>query len=113
MAELRCGACGSDTFEALSEPGFFRCHNCGAGSTVRLVPGAMGAGVRLMGPGPRKIEVIKVVRSHTGLGLKEAKDLVDASERSPQMLSLPPGSASTVDRYASDLEQAGAAIQRG
>jgi len=31
--------------------------------------------------GPNKIPVIKVVRELTGLGLKEAKDLVDASPR--------------------------------
>jgi large subunit ribosomal protein L7/L12 len=33
--------------------------------------------VILMGPGAEKIKVIKVVREITGLGLKEAKDLVD------------------------------------
>ena len=31
--------------------------------------------------GPNKIPVIKVVRELTGLGLKEAKDLVDGSPR--------------------------------
>ena len=31
--------------------------------------------------GPNKIPVIKVVRELTGLGLKEAKDLVDASPK--------------------------------
>jgi large subunit ribosomal protein L7/L12 len=31
--------------------------------------------------GPKKIQVIKVVRELTGLGLKEAKDLVDASPK--------------------------------
>lgn len=33
--------------------------------------------VMLMGAGDKKIQVIKVVRELTGLGLKEAKDLVD------------------------------------
>jgi large subunit ribosomal protein L7/L12 len=33
--------------------------------------------VMLMGVGDKKIQVIKVVRELTGLGLKEAKDLVD------------------------------------
>ena len=33
--------------------------------------------VVLKGPGPNKIQVIKVVREITGLGLKEAKGLVD------------------------------------
>jgi large subunit ribosomal protein L7/L12 len=35
--------------------------------------------VVLTGPGPGKIGVIKVVRAVTGLGLKEAKDLVDSA----------------------------------
>ena len=34
--------------------------------------------VVLKGPGPKKIQVIKAVREITGLGLKEAKGLVDA-----------------------------------
>ena len=35
--------------------------------------------VNLDGVGDKKIQVIKVVRQITGLGLKEAKDLVDAA----------------------------------
>ncbi len=37
--------------------------------------------VMLMGAGPNKINVIKVVRELTGLGLKEAKDLVDGAPK--------------------------------
>lgn len=37
--------------------------------------------VVLKGYGPKKIEVIKVVRKVTGLGLKEAKELVDGAPR--------------------------------
>jgi large subunit ribosomal protein L7/L12 len=33
----------------------------------------------LVDAGPKKIQVIKIVREATGLGLKEAKDLVDAA----------------------------------
>jgi len=40
----------------------------------------------LAAPGEKKIEVIKVVRDITGKGLKESKDLVDASAASPQMI---------------------------
>ena len=40
----------------------------------------------LTAPGDKKIEVIKVVRDVTGKGLKEAKDLVDASASGPQMV---------------------------
>ncbi|HMX43734.1 MAG TPA: 50S ribosomal protein L7/L12, partial [Elusimicrobiota bacterium] len=35
----------------------------------------------LMGAGAAKINVIKVVRELTGLGLKEAKDLVEAAPK--------------------------------
>jgi large subunit ribosomal protein L7/L12 len=52
-------------------------------------PGADGAGeeesstvdVVLTGPGEKKIGVIKVVRAATGLGLKEAKALVDEAPK--------------------------------
>ena len=55
--------------------------------------GAMGGGaavaeeqteftVMLTGAGDKKIQVIKVVRELTGLGLKEAKDLVDGAPKS-------------------------------
>ena len=53
-------------------------------------PGGDGAGaeeasstvdVVLTGPGDKKIQVIKVVRAATGLGLKEAKALVDEAPK--------------------------------
>jgi large subunit ribosomal protein L7/L12 len=37
--------------------------------------------VMLMAAGEKKVEVIKVVRAITGLGLKEAKDLVDGAPK--------------------------------
>ena len=37
--------------------------------------------VELTDVGPNKVKVIKVVREVTGLGLKEAKDLVDAAPK--------------------------------
>ncbi len=37
--------------------------------------------VKLMAAGDKKIQVIKVVREVTGLGLKEAKDLVDGAPK--------------------------------
>ena len=37
--------------------------------------------VLLAGAGDKKIQVIKVVRELTGLGLKEAKDLVDGAPK--------------------------------
>jgi large subunit ribosomal protein L7/L12 len=37
--------------------------------------------VQLLAAGEKKVEVIKVVRAATGLGLKEAKDLVDGAPK--------------------------------
>ena len=59
---------------------------------VAAAPGAGGAAaapvaeqdeftVMLTGSGDKKIQVIKVVRELTGLGLKEAKDLVDGAPK--------------------------------
>lgn len=57
---------------------------------VAVAPGAGGAGaaeekteftVELTDAGANKINVIKVVREITGLGLKEAKDLVEAAPK--------------------------------
>ena len=42
--------------------------------------------VVLSSVGPKKIEVIKIVRDVTGKGLKESKDLVDAAATSPQVI---------------------------
>ena len=61
-----------------------------AGVVVAAAPGAAAAGeektefnVELTEVGPNKVKVIKVVRELTGLGLKEAKDLVD---NAPKMI---------------------------
>ncbi len=42
--------------------------------------------VILTSAGDKKIEVIKVVRDMIGKGLKEAKDMVDAAAKEPQMI---------------------------
>jgi large subunit ribosomal protein L7/L12 len=42
--------------------------------------------VVLTSVGPKKIEVIKIVRDVTGKGLKESKDLVDAVASAPQVI---------------------------
>jgi large subunit ribosomal protein L7/L12 len=49
------------------------------GSAPSAMPLAGGSGVFLVDPGRNKIAVIKAVREATGLGLKEAKDLVEAA----------------------------------
>lgn len=42
--------------------------------------------IELVNPGEKKIEAIKIVRDLTQKGLKEAKDLVDATASGPQMV---------------------------
>jgi large subunit ribosomal protein L7/L12 len=63
--------------------------------------------VVLQGPGERKIQVIKVVRAATGLGLKEAKALVDEAPN-PVKEAL---SREDADALKAQLEEAGAAVE--
>lgn len=58
----------------------------GAAPAAEAVEEKSSFNVILAGPGDKKIEVIKVVRDVMGAGLKEAKDLVDASATGPQVL---------------------------
>ena len=51
----------------------------GAGGAAAVVEEQTEFSVILMAAGAKKIQVIKVVRELTGLGLKEAKDLVDGA----------------------------------
>jgi large subunit ribosomal protein L7/L12 len=63
--------------------------------------------VVLTGPGDKKIQVIKVVRAITGLGLKEAKDLVDGAPN-----AVKEGVAQEeADSIKSQLEEAGASVE--
>ena len=63
--------------------------------------------VILNGPGDRKIEVIKVVRAITGLGLKEAKDLVDGAPNAVKE-GVPREEA---DAVLAQLQEAGASAE--
>jgi large subunit ribosomal protein L7/L12 len=63
--------------------------------------------VVLAGPGDKKIQVIKVVRAITGLGLKEAKDLVDGAPN-PVKEGV---NRDEADSIKSQLEEAGAAVE--
>jgi len=63
--------------------------------------------VVLTGPGDKKIQVIKVVRAVTGLGLKEAKDLVDSAPK-PVKEGVAQEEA---DSVKSQLEEAGASVE--
>ena len=84
------------------------------------MPGAAGAAggaaaaeektefdVMLMAAGDKKIQVIKVVRELTGLGLKEAKDLVDGAPK-PVKEKIAKAEA---DDMKKKLEEQGATVQ--
>jgi len=88
---------------------------------VAALPGAAGAAagggaaaeeqtefdVMLMAAGEKKIQVIKVVRELTGLGLKEAKDLVDGAPK-PVKEKVTKAEA---DDMKKKLEEQGAQVQ--
>ena len=62
--------------------------------------------VNLEGAGDKKIQVIKVVRAVTGLGLKEAKDLVDGAPS-----AVKEGVAKEeAEQIQAQLEEAGASV---
>jgi large subunit ribosomal protein L7/L12 len=63
--------------------------------------------VVLAGAGDKKIQVIKVVRAITGLGLKEAKDLVDGAPN-PVKEGIARDEAESIK---SQLEEAGASVE--
>jgi large subunit ribosomal protein L7/L12 len=63
--------------------------------------------VVLTGAGDKKIQVIKVVRAVTGLGLKEAKDLVDGAPN-PVKEGVAKEEA---DSIKAQLEEAGASVE--
>jgi large subunit ribosomal protein L7/L12 len=85
---------------------------------VAAAPGAPAAGdgaaaeekdsfdVVLTGAGDKKIQVIKVVRAATGLGLKEAKDLVDGAPSTVKEAL----AKDEADKLKAELEEAGAGV---
>ncbi|WP_299238228.1 50S ribosomal protein L7/L12 [Sulfurihydrogenibium sp.] len=91
-----------------------------AAAMVAAVPAAGGAAgaaapveektefdVILKSPGANKINVIKVVREITGLGLKEAKDLVDGAPK-PVKEGV---SKEEAEQIKKKLEEAGATVE--
>jgi len=89
----------------------------GVSAAAGVVVAAAGAGaaaeeektefdVELTEVGPNKVKVIKVVREATGLGLKEAKDLVDGA---PKVLKEAADKA-TADDIKAKLEAEGAKV---
>jgi large subunit ribosomal protein L7/L12 len=63
--------------------------------------------VVLMGAGEKKIEVIKEVRALTGLGLKEAKDLVEGAPKNVKEGV----SKDEAEKVKAQLEKAGAKVE--
>ena len=89
-----------------------------AAAAVAAAPAAGGAGaaaveektefaVVLKAAGEKKVEVIKVVRAITSLGLKEAKDLVEGA---PQTVK-EGVSKDDAAKFKKDLEAAGASVE--
>lgn len=87
-----------------------------AAAAVAATPGAAGAAeaeektsfdVLLKSFGSAKLQVVKAVKEHCGLGLKEAKDIVDAA---PATLKEGVDKA-TADAMKAALEEAGAEVE--
>lgn len=89
-----------------------------AAAPVVVAGGAAGGGeaqaeekdefdVILTGAGDKKIQVIKVVRELTSLGLKEAKDLVDGTPK-PVLEKV---NKETAEKAAESLKGAGASVE--
>ncbi|HJW01821.1 MAG TPA: 50S ribosomal protein L7/L12 [Azospira sp.] len=89
-----------------------------AAAMAVAAPGAAGAGaaaaeeqteftVILAAAGDKKVEVIKVVRAATGLGLKEAKDVVDGAPKAVKEGI----SKADAEALKKQLEEAGAKVE--
>jgi len=63
--------------------------------------------VVLKAAGEKKVEVIKAVRAITGLGLKEAKDLVEGAPQTVKEAV----SKEESEKYKKELEAAGASVE--
>jgi large subunit ribosomal protein L7/L12 len=79
----------------------------GGGVPVEAAEEKTSFDVVLTGAGQQKIQVIKVVRAVTGLGLKEAKDLVDSAPK-PVKEGV---NQEEADSIKGQLEEAGASVE--
>ena len=79
----------------------------GAGAAAAAVEEQTEFDVILAGIGDKKINVIKVVRAHTGLGLKEAKELVEAAPKAIKEQV----SKDEAEKIKAELEEAGAKVE--
>jgi large subunit ribosomal protein L7/L12 len=79
----------------------------GGGEAVEEVEEQTAFDVVLTGAGDKTIQLIKVVRAATGLGLKEAKALVDEAPK-----AIKEGvEREEADKLKADLEEAGAGVE--
>ncbi len=79
----------------------------GPGAVAAVVEEQTEFDVMLTAVGDKKVEVIKVVRAATGLGLKEAKDVVDGAPRSVKEGV----SKADAEALKKQLEDAGAKVE--
>jgi large subunit ribosomal protein L7/L12 len=79
----------------------------GGGAAPAAVEAQTEFTVVLKAAGAQKINVIKVVRAATGLGLKEAKDLVDGAPKNVKENV----SKDEADKLKKELEEAGATVE--
>src|SRR5689334_15670298 len=79
----------------------------GGGEAAPVEEEKASFGVVLTGAGDKKIQVIKVVRAATGLGLKEAKALVDEAPK-PVKEGVDKDEA---EKLKGELEEAGASVE--
>jgi large subunit ribosomal protein L7/L12 len=79
----------------------------GAGDGAAVEEESSTVDLVLTGPGDKKIQVIKVVRAATGLGLKEAKALVDEAPK-PIKEGIDREEA---EKLKSEIEEAGGSVE--
>ena len=77
------------------------------GSGAAAVEEKTAFDVVLVSPGPSKLNVVKIVKDLTGLGLKEAKDLVDGAPKAIKE-GIPKAEA---EEIANKLKDAGAEVE--
>jgi len=78
-----------------------------AGGEVAAVEEQTEFDVVLTGPGEKKVNAIKAVRELTGLGLKEAKEMVDSA---PSVIK-EGASKDEAEEFKKQLEEAGASVE--
>ena len=78
-----------------------------AGAAAPAVEEKTAFDVVLTNAGPNKLQIVKIVKDLTGLGLKEAKDLVDGAPK-----AIKEGAAKAeADDIAAKLKEAGAEVE--